>query len=276
MGVSQVPSPTGTNIEGLLTAKGAMFAASATGVASETHQQSEAQTPISAPNDPNGMIWGSPLITKRLFTWYANPGAATFTTVGAPAGPTVSTTASNTDDAEGPWVNFATATTANTSFSGLIPAAYTYVRSGWVPDCEIFMKTAASIATMKIILGMTSASPDAMPTPTTLHGAWFRYDTSVDGTAFWRTCTGAGAAPTVTTTGQAIAANTTYKLRIEFVGTKGVDPTSIRFLINDSVVATHTTTLPLANQTFSPTTRITTTAASAAQIKIGKVAVAAF
>jgi hypothetical protein len=261
-------------LQGLATAKGSMFVASAAGIISETLQQSAAQVPISAPNDPNGLIWASPMITKRLFVWHANPAANTATSIGAPAVPTLTATASNADDAEGPWVNHATTAVSNNA-SGVVEA-FTYFRPGWVPDAEIKIKTAAALTNMRIIVGLVSASPDTVPTPTTLHGAWFRYDTSVDGTAFWRTCTGAGAAPTVTTTTQSIATDTQYKLRIEFVGVSGSNPTAVRFLINDVVVATHTATLPAANQTMGRSLRVTTLAAATKNLKWSKFAVAAF
>jgi hypothetical protein len=75
--------------------------------------------------------------------------------------------------------------------------------------------------------------------PTTQHLAAFRYDTVLDGSAFWRTVTNDGAGPaTVNTSSVAVAANTPYVMRV------ACGAADCKFYINGSLVATHTTTLP--------------------------------
>lgn len=263
----------GVTLVSLLTGKGAMFAASAAGVASETHQQSEGQVPVSAPNDPNGIIWSAPSVVKRLQALLANPTAATGTQIGFAGSASLTATAANGDDQDGPWVQHTTTAVAN-NVSGVTPSSQWVTRGGWLPDLEITTQAGVTLTNVRYLIGLFSASPDTVPTPTTLHGAWFRYDTSVDGTAFWRCCTAAGGSPTVTTTTTAITASTYYKLRIEFVGVRGSNPTSVRFLINDVVVATHILTLPIATQAMSPYWRITTLAAATKAAKWGKIALA--
>lgn len=258
----------------ILTAKGAMFAASASGVVSETRAQAEGQVPVYHGNDANGIVWESPSVGRRTFSLLANPGLATAQTDGFPAAYTLSTTASNADDAQGPWVNHATAT-ANPSHSGVLPAAYVYARPGWLPDVEFHVKSDPSLITLsRYFVGLSSALPDGSTIPTTLHGAYFKYETNGAVTQ-WQCCTAAGAAPTVANSGVVVAANTRYKLRIEFVGTLGSNPTSIRFLINDLVVATATSTLPLANQTMSPLIRVSTLTTVARNLKWAKIIMAA-
>lgn len=219
-----------------------------------------------------GTLWQTDLNigTRRFMEFLNNPGLATMSTSGVPAAPTITATATNTDDADGPWINQATtATTGNAS--GWVPAAYVYTRPGWRPDVRMRIKTVAAgdLSGVRLLFGLFSAVPDAI-NPGTLHGAWFRYDTGIDGTAFWRTCTGAGAAPTVATTTVAVAAATVYRMRIEFVGPRGGNPTSIRFYINDVLVSTHVATLPLANQTMSPAMRVVNIASAIKNVKWGE------
>jgi len=82
------------------------------------------------------------------------------------------------------------------------------------------------------------SNPSATPSA---NYALFRYDTANDGTAFWRCASDSGTGtPQVTVTTVAITANTLYMLRIRW----NAAATSYGFYINDTLVATHATTVP--------------------------------
>lgn len=144
------------------------------------------------------------------------------------------------------------------------------VRTEWFPDYMHRFGMGASIASIRSWQGFTSASLDAVATPTTQHVAAFRFDTSVDGTNFWRcvTCDGASNVTTTTTT-VAMAINTYYKLRIEFTSAS-----ECTFWINDVLVATHTTNLPGSTTLISPISRIATLTSQLRRAQIGRLAVA--
>ena len=199
-----------------------------------------------------------------------NAGATTATNVGFPAAPTLTATVTSADDAQAPWLNHATTATAGNS-SGVISAAFTYIRPDWSPKFSAYIKTdATAITTTGYWVGMFSAAPDNATAPN-IHAAAFRYYTSVDGTAFWRTVTiaGTGASATVTTTSQSILANTAYQLNIDC--TSGSD---CKFYINGSLVSTHTTQLPASGQTMGYGARVTALAAAARNIKWSRISVA--
>ena len=105
------------------------------------------------------------------------------------------------------------------------------------------VKTGNPVTSLRMWVGFNSNERNAMrasgnPTGST---AAFRYDTSVDGTAFWRCVTYDGATATTTTTTVAVAADTTYIMAIDMS-----TPGTVNFLINGTVVATHNTNLPVA------------------------------
>lgn len=257
-----------------LSAKGSMITAAGDGLPSETVALTEGQVPTYHPLAANGITWESPTIGRRTFELLANPGLATATTQGYPGVYTLAATAANADDARAPWIRHTTGA-SNPSHSGVSPALYTWVRPGWLPDLEMHVATEGTITLMRIFAGLSSALPDGATIPNTLHGAYFKYETNAAVTT-WQACTAAGGAPTVTTaTGVTVAINSRYKLRIEFVGTLGSNPTSVRFYINDVVVATHVLTLPAANQTLSPLMRVSTLTTAARTFLWGKMIVAA-
>lgn len=177
-----------------------------------------------------------------------DPGANTVSTQGTVA-PTL-TGNTSVDSSSGAFMDFATTTTLNNTVGAVTP--FTLVRRDWDPRVDFRFRNGASAANVRILLGLFSASPDAVPTPGTLHGAWFRYDTSVDGTAFWRCVTAAGSTPTVVTTTQPFAVDVASSFRIELADLEAL------FLIDDRVVARITTTLPTATQLLGWAVRVTT------------------
>lgn len=94
----------------------------------------------------------------------------------------------------------------------------------------------AAVRIWVAMYGSSSASAmDSTATPNTPH-AGFRYDTGVDGTAFWRCCVGtATALQTVVATTVPVTANTTYELVVEVL------TGSTKFYINGDEVAEITT-----------------------------------
>ena len=103
------------------------------------------------------------------------------------------------------------------------------------------IKTGADITSVNYLIGLGSAnvSGNTSGDPGG-HAAMFRYNTTADGTAFWRTVTRDGSTVEVQTTSVAIAASTLYELVIE------TTPTAVRFYINGVLVSTHVTNIPAA------------------------------
>lgn len=121
---------------------------------------------------------------------------------------------------------------------------------------EIF--TGSDITNIRLWFGWMNGDPGGSATPA-LHLAAFRYDTGADGTAFWRCVTdNASGVPTVTTTTKAIAASTAYRLEI-WMDESGM----VKFYIDGTLVATHTTTLPTSTTGIEMRSRLTTLAAVA-------------
>lgn len=188
-----------------------------------------------------------------------NPGATTVTTIGFAAAPTLTATTSSVDDASGPLLNHATSTTSGNA-SGVI-SAYTICRRDWIPTYETIIRTGAAITSIRLWIGLFSASPDASSDPA-IHIAAFRYATDADGTAFWRTVTKDGTTINAVESSVAIAADTVYRLRIR-VNTAG----EVLFFINGTLIATHTTQLPGATTLLGYGNRVTTLTNASRAIK---------
>lgn len=225
----------------------------------------DGQIPVHRTGAPGNLEWADAVHGNSHFFIVKNPGAATVTAVGT-AAPTLTATAANGDDSAGAWLNSAT-TNVSGNASGIV-SAFTLVQTGWLPEVSFRIKTGPAVTANRIWIGLFSGSPDASATPA-VHLAAFRYDTSVDGTAFWRTCTdNASAAPTVTTTTQSIVAATVYLLRIATRQSDG----AILFYINGVLVATHTTKLPTTTQLLGYAVRIITNTNGIKQINTGRIA----
>jgi hypothetical protein len=233
---------------------------------------------IENPTAPDGLYTRPQLVL-------ANAAAATYTAAGI-AAPTASATAANADIAEGPFVSHTSGAVIGNS-SGLISAAFNLFRPGWYPRMRTLIRTPADIANYRLLAGFFSANPDAVPT--TLHGAWLRYDTGVDGTAFWRAVTAAGASNAigVTVTAKPITADTTFLLGIDFVPpdpyVRGQNPIAVKFTVAtaaaEDVVAYHlpdkpdnvnNNSIPLANQQLGYGVRVATLVALAKRIDISR------
>ena len=124
--------------------------------------------------------------------------------------------------------------------SGILQTGYTSTQRRWDPHLEGLLFTGTDITHVRYWFGLFSASPNNVNDPAALHFAAFRYITSVDGTAFWRTVTSDGATSNIKTSTAAIAASTEYRLRIEC---ELAIPEG-RFYVDDVLVGTHTANLP--------------------------------
>lgn len=146
--------------------------------------------------------------------------------------------------------------------------AYTLTRPWLTPIFLARVCTDASVANVRAVAGMPSAdvSGNAGPATTgayaTARGAWWRYDTGVDGTAFWRCVTADGTNATVTTTNAGISTFSVYDLGIT-IDTAG----TVRFEMNGIVVATHTTNVPGTSQSLGPQVSVTTLTTAARLIR---------
>jgi hypothetical protein len=197
----------------------------------------------------------SELRKGREYQILKTPGAATLHCVGFTdtAGITLP---SNADDSVAPWMAYTTAATIG-SVAGHGAGTNLGRMHAWKADCTSVIKTGGDISSIRIWQGNASASVATVATPTTQHVAAFRYSTDVDGTAFWRCVThDGGATPTVTTTTSAIAINTIYTTRIVH------GATDVKFYINGTLVATHTTALPGATTALFSRYSVTALAAS--------------
>ena len=209
-------------------------------------------------------------VMRRQARIDAPGGGSTLVATGT-ALPTVATTnitATADDTAAGPGVAYTT-TAASAVDAGLL-SAFGIIQPRWAPYCYTKLTTDASaITSTRLAVGLVSADIAAGAGPAssgayvTAAGAFFRFDTAVDGTNFWRTVTGDGANCTVTTTTAAIAANTAYELRIEFDSANA----TVRFYVADTLVATHTTNLPAASTALGTIARLRTLTTSARALR---------
>ena len=192
-------------------------------------------------------------------------GATTITSFGH-AAPTSSATTSSADDADAPWLNHATGTVSGNN-SGLLSANYTHVQRGWEAEFVTLVRIDPSlITTVRNWVGLFSGDPSASSMPA-VHLVGFRYDTGVDGTAYWRACSSNGSTSTVVATSVAVVANAVYLMRIVCSNVTG----DVRFYINGLLVATLNTNLPTASQGLGYAVRVTTLAAAARNIKWSRI-----
>jgi hypothetical protein len=142
------------------------------------------------------------------------------------------------------------------------------IQRRWAPYFYARIRTdAAAITSTRLWVGLSDAELGALTAaPTTQNVAGFRYDTGLDGTAFWRTVTCDGTSATTTTTTRPIAADTDYELIVE-ANTAG---TAVRFWVNGVLAATHTTHLPAATAALAYTARLRTLTTASRALRLGR------
>lgn len=212
---------------------------------------------------------------RRRQASIAAPGGDTSLVVDGTLPPTVATTnitATSDDQAGGPLVKYTT--TASSGVDAGVISAFGLIQPRWAPLFYARVQTDASaITSTRLVAGLVSAeiASDAGPASTGAYavaaGAWLRYDTAVDGTAFWRTVTSSGSNATITTTSASIAVDTSYELLIECNSAA----TSWRFWVGSTLVATHSTNLPSTSAALGYTARLRTLAAAARALRLGRI-----
>lgn len=179
----------------------------------------------------------------RQLSWSHDLGATTISTSGTPT--TLSqvgtATPSSQDTSTTPREQHLTGAVSGNA-GGRRTSATVAMRS-WGGGMAARYLMGPNISNVRHWVGFSSAALDQVGTPTTEHVAGFRYDTGVDGTAFWRCVTCDGASNVTTTATSVAAANDTTRpqgwiMRIEW------DASNVYFFIDDVLVATHTTNLP--------------------------------
>lgn len=150
-------------------------------------------------------------------------------------------TIANADDADGPLVSMSTGDGAGSRAS--IASGEAFYQRRWGSVVTLRVKTSASIANMRLVVGLSSAPGAKQQTPTS-HMACFVYDTTAHGTAFWRAITsdGSGTLTTAVTT-SAIATSTLYDLRLDMS-----DGANVKFYVDGTLAATNTTNLPTSTE----------------------------
>ncbi|TLK47470.1 ubiquitin-activating E1 FCCH domain-containing protein [Glutamicibacter sp. V16R2B1] len=216
-----------------------------------------------------------PIYHRRRITYgiHAHGNSTAMLTVATPA-PTTAGTLTSPSDATGTIIQYETAASTDAD-AGLI-SVMGLSQARHAPHLYAKVRTSsAAVTSTRLAVGLisaeiaTSAGPATTGSYTTAQGAWLRYDTAVDSTAFWRAVTSSGTNATVTTTTAAIATDTAYELRVE-VNAAG---TAVRFWVNEALVATHTTDLPGASTQLGYTARIRTLTAASRQLKVSRVLV---
>jgi hypothetical protein len=202
--------------------------------------------------------------TARVMALYARVAGTTIDVVGTQA-PSIGGTASTSDDADGAFHLLTSGAVSGNAASWTMTAT-PMLRRDWDSRFVARIKTGATLTTVRHWVGMFSADPSASATPA-VHYAAFRYDTTADSaSAVWRTVTDSGTGtPAKTDTTVAVAASTAYTMRIR------LSATDVKFYINDVLVATHTSTLPTTTTGLGYYVGVTTLAASARTIKVGRI-----
>jgi hypothetical protein len=210
-------------------------------------------------------------LTKRFCQWMSNNAATTVTnSTGFNLGASTGGTITNADANDGLWLNFATAASTNAVAHLSFNSGGPIYKRQWLPDLVQRVKTGGDVTNVRYWIGFFSgASGDLSATPTSTDYAGFRYDTSTDGTAFWRCVSDDNSSPasaTTTTTTVAVAIDTPYHFRVD------MDASAVRFSINNALVATHATNIPTLTTGLMCRTGLTALAASARSFRISRVA----
>jgi hypothetical protein len=183
---------------------------------------------------------------RRHWRHQVNAAASAYESLLLPSTLTGSGTTSAATDGNYFFINIAGSGTVS-----LLPSSFAWMsrdaRGVWV--CRF--KTGADITSIRLWLGLFTASPSTASDPASQHIAAFRYDTTADGTAFWRTVTKDGTTINAAASSLAIAADTIYLFRIE------LDASEVRFYSGTTLLATHTANLPTSSQTMAPCITLT-------------------
>ena len=177
-------------------------------------------------------------------------------------GLTVVGTAANVKDSSGSYIRQTSVAAINNRASFI--CGQDQIRTDWVGQITFKIKTGGAIAGARFFIGLesTDLSDGTVDAPVGSI-AWFRYSDTTDGTAFWRTYTNDNdASPTTTTTTAAIAIDTAYVMTIRWNDAAN----EVKFFIDGTLVATHTTNLPVSSTPLGPIVSLKNTDGNAHQM----------
>jgi hypothetical protein len=206
----------------------------------------------------------------REFGGYANPDALSLSAVGIASLSGSSSGVASADDSDGAFVT--RSTTASAGNAGSITSSST-VQTRWGGEVICRFKTSSSVANIRLFAGLASADPLTASAPD-LNGILLRYDTGVDGTAFFRFYTefsGNGGSPETTATTLAVAADTLYTVRFVFTATSASVYTWDAVNEEWDLLATHSSIVPASSTAMAFRLAVTPTAAEIKGFKFGYV-----
>lgn len=182
---------------------------------------------------------------RSVREWLKNPAQTGHTSVGMIGAPTITSAAgaASGDTINRPMLTIATGAVAN-GVAEVITPSMNFIRRCWSPTLVFPFLIPNPATNVRIWIGIFNASLAALAAnPTTQHVAALRYDTGLDGTAFWRSVTCDGATANVNTTTAAVVAAAESVYRFEMEGAV------VNFYIDDVLIAQHVANLP-GNTTF--------------------------
>ena len=189
----------------------------------------------------------------KQFAWLHDAGTNTLASWNSSLGPgTFGTLQGRYNDNTGEYLSY----TSSASIGGSAGwnSAFNLFQTQWKLIATMIIRTnnTADITNTRLTVGLGSGDISASDNPA-LHLMGFRYSTSSDGTAFWRTYTKDGTTLNVQVTTVPITIFTRYVLKID-----ASNPASIKFYINGVLTNTHTTNLPSPTQALGLTMLNTT------------------
>ncbi len=247
--------------------------AAASGANGDITSLSGLSTPLSTAQGGTGIsadlfdLARSGLLRRKFYSAVAENATTNVRLTGASSAITTAGTASALNDqAENGMINYASAATTD-ALAGFMSWQNTQKR--WSPIYFSKLKTGANstdIQNVRIRAGFSSlggSNPFLADVPLGRY-AEFRYCPGTDGTAFWRCATKDSSGPTVTVTSVAVAANTIYEFLIDASPANG----SIKFYLDGTLVATHTTDIISTTIGLNMFSGLATTAAAAKNIRL--------
>ena len=193
-----------------------------------------------------------------------NAGALSVTAIFNSSTATTAGTASLLQVTDGEYIRYATAATVNNFAGWNTTGTLRLTQLQWQPILTVVMRTDTSITNARYWAGWFSADPTITESP--LNSMGFCYSTAVDGTIFWRTYTSNATLTTRTVTTLSVAPSTRYVLQVD-----ATNQASIKFYINNVLVNTHTTTIPVNTTPLDYYCRVTTLTATITAISISKI-----
>lgn len=206
---------------------------------------------------------------RRWWIIQQNAGLTTIRLEGVLAAPTVTGTPALLNTTTGQFIQYTTAAVLNSN-AGWNVASSQQTRRNYNPRYSAIIRTGGDITSIRFWIGLFSANPMASSNPA-IEAMAFRYDTGVDGTAFWRIFSniGPGAVGVVTVTTVPVTIDTIYRFAIECAPGQG----RATYYINDVSLFTETNiSLPPGSQQLGHVEQCRTLDANAKVISISKVA----